>query len=106
MSKSDNQSPDTEKVILDELIKILVNMNADWEIGFDAYSGNGIGPKTRLSADLDFTSINMAQLVVAIEKHFGGKELPFFKLFNTPDSDTDDICVADLVHFLHIHLSE
>jgi len=106
MSKTHNQNLHTEKVILDRLIKILLDMNTDWEAGFDAYSGNVIGPSTRLSDDLDFTSINLAQLVVAIEKHFGGKELPFFKLFNTPERITDDISIADLVDFLHIHLSE
>lgn len=94
-----------EKVILDGLIKILMDMTSDWEMGFDGSSHNLIGPATRLSADLEFTSINMAQLVVATEKHFRRQELPFHLLFISVERETDDITVADLVGFLYIHLN-
>ena len=73
-----SQSLYHKEVILDGLIKILMDMTSDWDMGFDGSSGNSIGPATRLSADLEFKSVNMAQLAVAIEKNFGREELPFF----------------------------
>ena len=35
-----------------DIIKILLDMNSDGEAGFDAYSGNVIGPATRLSVSM------------------------------------------------------
>jgi acyl carrier protein len=105
MFENKSQSLYPEKEILDGLIMILMDMTSDWEMGFHESSGNLIGPATRLSADLEFTSINMVQLVVAIEKHFRREELPFHLLFISDGRKTDDITVADLVDFIYIHLN-
>ncbi len=87
--------------ILHDLLKILKDMPSDWESGF---SGT-IGADTRLEADLALESIQIVQLIIAIEKHFQRQGLPFQTLFMSDDRNVDDLRVSDVVEFLYTHLN-
>jgi hypothetical protein len=102
-NKSQNLYP--KKAILDGLIKIITDMTSEWERGFDNSSEDLIGLATRLFADLEFKSIDLARLALSIEKYFKRQELPFYQLFLSNESKIDDITVADLVDFLYVQLN-
>jgi len=87
--------------ILRELSEILKDMTSDWDIGYDG----GIGPDTRLIADLEFESIDVVQLIVAIEERFQRRDLPFEKLLMKDGRYVDEILVSDAVNFLCQHLN-
>lgn len=84
------------------VIDIIENMTADWEIEL----GTEIGPQTYLVAELEFKSIKLAQLSSLIEEHFKNKDLPFQELIIKPDGRVvDDLQVADIVDFLDKYLT-
>ena len=58
--------------ILQALVGIVENMTNDWEIGY----GGPPRSETRLIGDLGFESVDIVQLVVAIEQHFDRRDLP------------------------------
>jgi acyl carrier protein len=87
--------------ILREVVSILEDMTSDWDIAFD----EGVARDTRLIADLEFESIDVVQLIVAIEEKFQRRDLPFEKLLMQDGRYVDEIRVADAVDFLHEHLS-
>ncbi len=87
--------------ILHELIELLNELGSDWELGLDG----GIGPETRLIADLGFRSIDVVQLAIAVEEHFQRRSLPFQTLLTKADGrPVEDLSVAELADFLEIHL--
>ena len=88
--------------LLREVVLILEEMTSDWDI---AYSG-GIGPETGLISDLTCESIDIVQIVVALEERFHRRDLPFEKLLMTEGRYVDDISVRQVVDFLHRHLNE
>lgn len=88
------------QTIQQEMIAILADMTSDWDT---AFSG-AIGSETRLLADLSFESIDIVQLIVAIEEHFHRKDLPFAELVMKDGRYVDELRVADLVGFLAKHL--
>ncbi len=59
-----------------EFVSILEDMTSDWDVDCDG----GITLETRLIADLAFESIDVVQLIVAIEERFQRRDLPFEKL--------------------------
>lgn len=91
----------SRKDIEAQVIAVLENMTADWELE----NGGTIEPKTRLMEDLAFESIDVVQLVVALEKNFERKGLPFEKLFMRDGDYVDEIEVKEIVDFLEKNLS-
>ena len=87
--------------ILQELVAILTDMTSDWDLEY----GNEIGMKTRLIGDLEFESIDVVQLIVAIEERFQRRDLPFEKLLMSDGRYVDEILVSDAVDFLDQHLN-
>lgn len=87
--------------IQSDTLQILRDMTSDWEMGF----AGAIGPKTYLAADLALESIQLVQLVIALEEHFKRRALPFQQLFMSDDRRVDDLQVSELVDFLSIHLN-
>jgi acyl carrier protein len=87
--------------ILAELVDLLRDMTSDWDLDFD----DAIGPDTKLIADLEFESIDIVQLVVAIEKHFKRKGLPFEELLMADGRYVEEVVVSDTVTFLYRHLN-
>ena len=83
-----------------ELVSILEDMTSDWEVDYDG----GIGPDTRLIADLAFESIDVVHLIVAIEERFQRNDLPFEKLLMNSGRYVDEIRVSEVLEFLSQHL--
>ena len=88
--------------ILHDTLQILRGLTSDWEMGF----AGALGPATRLSADLALESVQLVQLVIAIEEHFKCQELPFQQLFVPAERQIDDLQVSELVDFLSLHLNK
>ncbi len=82
------------------VISVLNNMTQDWDLELEG----GIGPTTRLMEDLGFESIDVVQLAVSLEQHFGRKGLPFEKLFMRDGDYVDDLHVNEVVDFLSTNL--
>lgn len=96
MSTPEKTSVLSREEIQSRVIAVLEDMTADWELD----STEGIEPQTRLMEDLAFESIDVVQLVVAIEKEFDRKGLPFEKLFMHEGDYVDEILVKEVVDFL------
>ena len=84
-----------------KIISVLNDMTQDWELD----SEDGINMKTGLMNDLEFESIDIVQLAVALEHGFNQKGLPFEQLFMKDGDYVDEILVSDVVNFLGEQLS-
>jgi acyl carrier protein len=97
-----NQEPlFSEQKILNDLVKILQDMTADWDIDFNG----SIGPETKLIEDLGFESIDVVQFIVAMEEHFQRRGLPWEDIFMMNGRYIDEIKVADTLTILMPHLN-
>jgi len=86
-----------ESHILVRLVAILRDMTEDWDMEF-----NGpIGLETEIVTDLQFESIDVVQLVVAVEHHFNRRGLPWEELLMVDGRYVDQVKVKDAVAFLH-----
>ncbi len=79
---------------------VLVDMTGDWDIDFEGE----IGKDTRLIGDLAFESIDIVQLVVAIEGEFQKRGIPFEKLLMVDGRYVDDLTVGDMAEFLSANM--
>lgn len=79
-----------------EVLKIIEDMSGDWDLEYS----EGINPKTRLVGDLLFESIEIVQLLVAIEQHFGLKNLPSENLLMQDGQYVPDLAVSEIINFL------
>jgi len=102
MENMDRQTGLSADTITDRLIEILEDMTSDWDTGFSG----GISAQTMLIADLAFESIDIVQLVVAIEEKFKKRKLPFEKLLMVDGRYVDDLSVGDVARFLETNLQE
>lgn len=82
--------PDVE----DQIIRILEDMIQDWGLE-EAVSG-----KSWLVADLEFESIDVIQMVVSIEQHFGNRNLRFDELLMQDGRYVSDLSVQDIAEFV------
>lgn len=76
------------------IVNILSDMTQDWDV-----DSSEIEPKTKLVEDLNFGSIDIIHLVVAIEEHFQQK-LGFNELLMHDGQYVDDVSVNELVNFV------
>ena len=81
------------------VIQVLEELVWDWDL--DAT----IDAKTKLVADLEFESIDVIQLVVALEEHFRRRNLGFDQLLMVDGRYVDDLAVAEIVRFLSTRLA-
>ena len=88
--------------ILQDLVSLLTDMTSDWDMEYD----EGIGTKTKLISDLEFESIDVVQLILAVEEHYGRKKMPFERLIMRDGRYVDEIVVGDAVDFLHEELNK
>lgn len=89
------------QTIFASTVAIIQDMTSDWDTDIES----GIGPDTRLIADLGFESIDVVQLVVAVEERFQRRDLPFEELLMEDGQYVDDLRVGDLAEFLGKHLA-
>ena len=94
-------SPDRE-TIQQDLIRILENFTSDWDTGYEG----GIKPETRLFADLAFESVDVVQLLVAIEEQYHRRDLPWVDLVMQEGRYKEEMQVADIVGFLEKSLNK
>lgn len=85
-----------------KVISALTEMTEDWDLD----SAEGIGRDTGLIKDLEFESIDIVQLAVALEQAFGQKGLPFEQLFMRDGDYVDEIRVSEVVDFMAKQLNE
>ena len=83
------------------LIAILQDFTQDWDHEFEGEMGRG----TMLVADLAFESIDIIQLVVAIEEEFGKRKLPFNQLLMKDGRYVNDLSVGQIVDFLEPYVA-
>ena len=93
----------SKQEIQTRLINILTQMMDDW--GSDSDFSDPISSETRLVEDLDFESIDLIQLIVAIEKEFDVKGLPYENVLMEDSAYIDEIHVYQLRDFLFISLN-
>lgn len=96
MSNESSSVKFTRAEIERDLIAILTDMTADWDLSFTG----GIQPDTRLMADLAFESIDVVQLVVAIEGHFERRKMHFEQLMMVDGRYVQELHVREIVDFL------
>lgn len=85
-----------EGAIRSGIIAILEDMIEDWGIDGEL----NIGPNTRLVADLEFVSVDIIHLVVAIEEHYQRPRMGFQELLMKDGRYVDDLTVKQLVDFV------
>jgi acyl carrier protein len=95
-----NAVVDTNCAITKKVIEVLNDLTQDWDMAFTG----GIGPDTRLVADLACESIDIVQFVLALEQSFGPGNYPFERLLMTDGRYVEDITVTDVVRFLREHV--
>lgn len=72
--------------------------------GWDSLDARSVTLDTRLIADLEFESIEIVQLAVALGQHFDDEEVPFEELFMRDGDYVHDLTVAQVAAFLRSHL--
>lgn len=85
---------------LQPLTELLLDFTQDWGTELEG----GITRSTKLLADLGFESIDVIQLVVAIEQHFSTRKLPFEQLLMSNGRYVDDLSVGQISDFLSAQL--
>ena len=80
------------------VLKVLGKLVEDWDLD------QPIGPGSQIVADLGFESIDLIQLVVALEQHFGNRKLGFNELLMRDGRYVDDLSVTEIVDFLAARL--
>jgi acyl carrier protein len=88
MSKSD--------IYVTKLIELLKDFTQDWDNEFEGEMGRG----TQLLGDLSFESIDIIQLIVAIQEDIVGGKLPFEKLLMKDGRYVDDLSIGQIADFL------
>ena len=102
MSNESNTVKYSRDQIERDLVTILTDMTADWDLSYD----DGISGETRLMADLAFESIDVVQLIVAIEAHFQRRHLHFEHLLMHDGRYVQELQVKEMVDFLDHALAE
>ena len=82
--------------IAQSLVAILTDMTSDWDLEREG----GIDRDTWLIDDLAFESIDIVELVVAIEESFQTRNIPFEKLLMEEGRYVDDLSVGQVADFL------
>jgi acyl carrier protein len=83
------------------VIAVINEMIADWDLDTPA----GVTSSTSLMGDLEFESIDIVQLAVALEQHFEQSGLPFEELFMRDGDYVDDLSVTEVAGFLRQRLA-
>jgi|AntAceMinimDraft_9_1070365.scaffolds.fasta_scaffold00355_13 acyl carrier protein len=85
----------TKEAIKKTLVEIVEDLIQDWGIDLD----DGVTEHTLLVNDLDFASVDIIQLCVAIEQHYDRK-IGFQDLLMKDGSYASDLSIAQMVNFL------
>lgn len=86
----------TSEELVGKLAELLQDFTQDWDNEFEGEMTR----QTRLLADLGFESIDIIQLVVAIEEMVGKRKLPFNELLMRDGRYVDDLSIGQIADFL------
>lgn len=100
MSIQPEEAKATAGDVLATLVGIIEEMTSDWDTGFEGQ----IGADTRLIQDLEFESIDIVQLTVAIETRFGRRDLPFEELLMAEGRYVDELSLGEVARFVEKQL--
>lgn len=81
------------------VIAVIEDLIQDWGLELES----GVGAETRLVADLDFASVDIIQLCVALEQAYG-KKLGFQNLLMREGSYVGDLSVTQIAEFIEFRL--
>ena len=90
---------DKEK-ILEDVLKIFRDLTSEFDTDFSG----GINPQTRVSADLGFESVDVVEMIVALEEHYHRRDLPFQELV-MKEGRNHDFTIQDTANFISKHLT-
>lgn len=76
------------------IISLLKDFVEEWGVDHE------IGPNSAIVADLEFESIDIIQLVVAIEQKFGRRNMGFDELLMKNGRYVDDLTVRQIAVFV------
>lgn len=96
----ESQKTYDRETIFKDMVAILEDMTSDWETNTE----DGINEQSRLIEDLGFESVDVVQLVVAIEEQFQRRDLPFEELLMEDGQYVEELRVGQIVDFLARHL--
>lgn len=88
----------SHQTVLSTVTATLESLVQDWDLDMP------VGPGTRLVADLGFESIDLIQMVAALEQEFGRPNLPFAELLIVDGRYIDDLTVGQIADFLAARL--
>lgn len=83
------------------IITIVEDLIQDW--GLDL--AGGVSGATRLVEDLEFASVDIIQLCVALEQHYGRK-LGFQDLLMVDGSYVSDLAISQMARFVEARLAQ
>ncbi len=83
-------------IYVKKLITLLKDFTQDWDHEFEGEMDRS----TKLLGDLSFESIDIIQLIVAIQEDIVGAKLPFEKLLMKDGRYVDDLSVGQIADFL------
>lgn len=84
---------------LQPLIALLEDFTQDWDSASDA----PITRETKLFADLGFESIDIIQLIVAMQEEVVKRNMPFDSLLMKEGRYVDDLSVGQIADYLALH---
>lgn len=91
--------PTTAKDYQTQLVTLLQDFTQDWDMDFEGE----MAADTRLLADLGFESIDIIQLVVAIQEDIVKRKLSFDTLLMKEGRYVDDLSIGQIADFLAAH---
>ena len=83
-------------IYVKKLITLLKDFTQDWDNEFEGEMDRN----SKLLADLSFESIDIIQLIVAIQEDIVGGKLPFEKLLMKDGRYVDDLSIGQIADFL------
>lgn len=83
------------------VIEIIEDLTQDWGLDLE----QAIGMETSLVGDLEFASVDVIQLCVAIEEHYNQSKMGFQELLMVDGRYVDDLRVRQFAEFLHNRIS-
>jgi acyl carrier protein len=94
------QNPIERSVTLSTVIATLRELIRDWEIE------EPIGSDTRVVADLGFESIDLIQMVAALEQAFRPRRVSFVDLLVANGRYVDDLSVDEIVDGIEVRIRQ
>ena len=86
---------ETETVVESVVLGIVEDLIQDWGLDLD----EPIGSHTLLVSELDFASVDVIQLCVAVEEHYERK-MGFQDLLMDDGSYVEDLALVEMVRFI------